>query len=133
ARLGAAGGARGRPARDDRVLPRPPRRGRGVKILVTGGAGFIGSHVAEAYLAAGHEVALRDDLSTGREANCPAGARLHRADVRDREAVAAILAQERPEVLSHHAAQMDVRRSVADPVLDAQINLIGLLNLLEEG
>lgn len=104
-----------------------------MKILVTGGAGFIGSHVAEAYLAAGHEVALLDDLSTGREANCPAGARLHRADVRDREAVAAILAQERPEVLSHHAAQMDVRRSVADPVLDAQINLIGLLNLLEEG
>ncbi len=104
-----------------------------MRILVTGGAGFIGSHVADACLAAGHEVAVLDDLSTGREANLNPAARFHRVDVRDREAVAAVMARERPEVLSHHAAQMDVRRSVSAPVLDAEINLIGLLHVLEEG
>ena len=103
-----------------------------MKILVTGGAGFIGSHVAEAYLAAGHDVAVLDDLSTGHAENLPVGVRFHRVDLRERAAVAAAVAAERPEVISHHAAQMDVRRSVADPVFDAEINLIGLLNLLEE-
>jgi len=103
-----------------------------VRILVTGGAGFIGSHVVEAYLAAGHDVAVVDDLSTGHVENLIPGVRFHRADLRDRAAVAAVIAAERPEVISHHAAQLDVRRSVADPVYDAQINLIGLLNLVEE-
>ncbi len=103
-----------------------------MRILVTGGAGFIASHVADAYVAAGHEVAILDDLSTGHAAHVNAAARFHRVDLRDRAAVAALLAQERPEVVNHHAAQMDVRRSVADPVFDAQVNLVGLLNLLEE-
>jgi len=104
-----------------------------VKILVTGGAGFIGSHVVDACLGAGHDVAVLDDLSTGHQHNLNPAARFHRVDVRDRAAVAAVLERERPEMISHHAAQMDVRRSVADPVFDAQVNLIGLLNLLEEG
>jgi UDP-glucose 4-epimerase len=104
-----------------------------VRILVSGGAGFIGSHVADAYLAAGHEVAVVDDCSTGSADNVPAGARLHRVDLRERAAVVAVVAQERPDVLSHHAAQLDVRRSVADPVFDAQVNLLGLLHLLEAG
>jgi UDP-glucose 4-epimerase len=104
-----------------------------VRILVTGGAGFIGSHVVDAYVAAGHDVAVLDDLSTGHEANLNPRARFHRVDVRDRSAVAAVLERERPEVLNHHAAQMSVRRSVADPVFDAEVNLVGLLNLLEEG
>jgi UDP-glucose 4-epimerase len=104
-----------------------------VRILVTGGAGFIGSHVVDAYVAAGHDVAVLDDLSTGHEENLNPKARFHRVDVRDRAAVAAVLERERPEVLNHHAAQMSVRRSVADPVFDAEVNLVGLLNLLEEG
>ncbi|MGD9764782.1 MAG: NAD-dependent epimerase/dehydratase family protein [Candidatus Binatia bacterium] len=103
-----------------------------MRILVTGGAGFIGSHVVDAYVGAGHDVAVLDDLSTGHAEHVDSRARFHRVDLRDRGAVAAVLAGERPEVVSHHAAQMDVRRSVLDPVFDAQVNLIGFLNLLEE-
>jgi UDP-glucose 4-epimerase len=104
-----------------------------MKILVSGGAGFIGSHITDAYVGAGHDVVVADDLSTGYERNLNAGARFVRIDIRDRPAVADLMARERPDVLNHHAAQMDVRRSVADPVFDAQVNLIGLLNLLEAG
>jgi UDP-glucose 4-epimerase len=104
-----------------------------VKIAVTGGAGFIGSHVVDAYVSAGHDVVIVDDLSTGHERNLNPKAQLARLDIRDRGAVAELMARERPEVLNHHAAQMDVRRSVADPVFDAQVNLVGLLNLMEEG
>lgn len=104
-----------------------------MRILVTGGAGFIGSHVAEAYAALGHEVAVLDDLSSGKAEQVPEKARLYRVDVRDREAVEAVFAAERPQVLNHHAAQMDVRRSVADPAFDCSVNLVGLLNLLESG
>jgi len=104
-----------------------------MKVLVSGGAGFIGSHVTDAYVAAGHDVVVVDDLSTGHEYNLNSAARFARLDIRDRAAVAELMAREHPDVLNHHAAQMDVRRSVADPVFDAQINLIGLLNLLEEG
>ena len=103
-----------------------------MKILVTGGAGFIGGHVAAGYLAAGHEVAIIDDMSGGRPENVPAKARLYRMDVRSPE-VREVFEKERPEILNHHAAQMDVRRSVADPVFDAQVNLVGFLNLLESG
>jgi UDP-glucose 4-epimerase len=103
-----------------------------VRITVTGGAGFIGSHVVDAYVAAGHEVSIVDDLSTGRADNLNPRARFHQVDLRDRAAVAAAIAEARPEVINHHAAQLDVRRSVADPALDAQINLIGFLNLVEE-
>jgi len=104
-----------------------------VKILVSGGAGFIGSHVADAYVAAGHDVVVADDLSGGYERNLNPRARFARVDIRDRATVGELMERERPEVLNHHAAQMDVRRSVADPVFDAGINLIGLLNLMEEG
>jgi UDP-glucose 4-epimerase len=104
-----------------------------MKIVVTGGAGFIGSHVVDAYVGAGHDVVVVDDLSTGHERNLNPAARFARLDIRDRAAVAELMARERPAVLNHHAAQMDVRRSVADPVFDAQVNLIGVLNLVEEG
>ncbi len=101
-----------------------------MKILVTGGAGFIGSHVAEAYLRAGHEVVVLDDLSSGKRRQVPEGASFVQLDVRD-PAVREVFRRERPEVLNHHAAQMDVRRSVADPAFDAQVNILGLINLLE--
>jgi UDP-glucose 4-epimerase len=99
-------------------------------VLVTGGAGFIGSHVAEAYLAAGHEVTVLDNLSSGRIENVPRGARFVRADVEGDEA-RKLLERGGFPVLNHHAAQVDVRVSVTDPQLDARINLLGLLNLLE--
>jgi UDP-glucose 4-epimerase len=100
------------------------------KVLVTGGAGFIGSHVADAYLAAGHDVTVLDDLSTGRREQVPAGATFVQADVRS-PAARELLARGGFTLLNHHAAQMDVRRSVADPLFDADVNVLGLLNLLE--
>ena len=101
-----------------------------MKIVVTGGAGFIGSHVAEIYLVAGHEVWIVDDLSTGTQINVPAGAHFVQADIAD-EAVRRLLVDEQIDVVNHHAAQMDVRRSVADPLFDARVNILGLLNILE--
>lgn len=103
-----------------------------MRILVTGGAGFIASHVADAFVAAGHQVAILDDLSSGQRENLNARATFYQLDVRD-AGVADVMRRERPEVLCHHAAQIDVRRSVADPIFDAQVNLLGLLNLLEHG
>jgi UDP-glucose 4-epimerase len=100
------------------------------RVLVSGGAGFIGSHVVRAYLAAGDEVTVLDDLSSGRVENLPAGVPLVRVDVRSPEA-RALVATGGFAVLNHHAAQMDVRRSVEDPMYDAQVNVLGLLNLLE--
>jgi UDP-glucose 4-epimerase len=101
-------------------------------VCVTGGAGFIGSHVADALLARGHRVLIVDDLSSGRKENLPSGAEFHQLDIRSPEA-AALMRHAGVEVLLHHAAQMDVRRSVADPVNDASINVVGTLNLLEAG
>jgi len=101
-----------------------------VKILVTGGAGFIASHISDAYIAAGHEVVIVDDLSSGKRANLPAAAKFYHADIRTPEA-REIIRNERPQVLSHHAAQMDVRRSVADPAFDASVNVLGFINMLE--
>lgn len=103
-----------------------------MKILVTGGAGFIGSHVADALIDRGHEVHVLDDLSTGREANVPDEALLHAFDIRSDRA-AALVERERYDVLVHHAAQMDVRASVADPGFDADVNVRGFLNLAEAG
>ena len=100
------------------------------RICVTGGAGFIGSHVAEALVGRGHRVIILDDLSSGRRSNVPAGAELVVLDVRSREA-AELLVDRGVEILVHHAAQMDVRRSVEDPRFDADVNILGLLNLLE--
>jgi UDP-glucose 4-epimerase len=101
-----------------------------MKIVVTGGAGFIASHIVDAYLARGHEVHIFDDFSTGQRANLNAGAKLYAIDIADPQA-ARLIEQIKPDVLSHHAAQMDVRRSVADPTFDARVNIIGFINLLE--
>jgi UDP-glucose 4-epimerase len=103
-----------------------------MKIVVTGGAGFIASHIVDAYVAAGHDVVILDNLSSGKRENLNPQARLVQLDVQD-PAIADLFARERPEVLNHHAAQIDVRRSVADPVFDARTNLLGLLNLMEHG
>jgi UDP-glucose 4-epimerase len=100
------------------------------KILITGGAGFIGSTIADAFLGDGWEVAVIDDLSSGRRANLDPRVRLTVCDVRSPEAAAAIQA-ERPEVLCHQAAQIDVRKSVTDPRFDCDVNLGGLLNVME--
>jgi UDP-glucose 4-epimerase len=100
------------------------------RVLVTGGAGFIGSHIAEAYLAAGWEVVVLDDLSRGHQRNVPSGARFVKADIRSPEA-RKLLADGGFTVLNHHAAQIDVRVSVDEPALDAGINVVGLVNLLD--
>jgi len=100
------------------------------RVLVTGGAGFIGSHIAEAYLRDGWEVMTLDDLSRGHESNVPKGARFVRADIRSPEA-RATLATGRFDVLNHHAAQIDVRVSVDRPAFDSHINVVGFVNLLE--
>lgn len=100
------------------------------RILVTGGAGFIGSHVVDAFVAAGHDVAIVDDFSTGRRENVNSNAACYELDIRD-EKLDAVFAEFRPDVVSHLAAQIDVRRSVEDPALDADINILGGLNILE--
>ncbi len=99
-----------------------------LSVCITGGAGFIASHLAEAFLAAGHRVVIVDDLSSGRRENVPPEAELHVLDIRSREAAEVAAGA---DLLVHHAAQMDVRRSVADPVFDAEVNVVGGLNLLE--
>jgi UDP-glucose 4-epimerase len=101
-----------------------------MRTLITGGAGFIASHVAEAYLAAGHEVAVVDDLSTGFRENLDPRARFWQVDIRSPELPRAV-ADFRPDVINHHAAQMSVSASARDPRHDADINILGTLNLLE--
>ena len=102
-----------------------------MKILVTGGAGFIGSHVVDAYISAGHEVAVLDNVSTGREENVNPAATLHRVDVRDLAQVQTAVAAFKPDVVNHHSAQAEVPKSVADPGYDALINVVGGLNVLK--
>jgi UDP-glucose 4-epimerase len=103
-----------------------------MKILVTGGAGFIGSHTVDALVASGqHQVSIIDNLSAGKRHQVNAAARFHEIDLRDADAVKRVIAAETPEVIVHLAAQMDVRRSVADPAFDAQVNVVGFLNLIE--
>ena len=106
-----------------------------MRTLVTGGAGFIGSHLVDALLARGDAVVVVDDLSSGRRSNLAAalgqGAELRQADVRDGEALAAIVAAARPQTVFHLAAQVDVRRSLADPAFDARTNVEGTINVLE--
>lgn len=99
-------------------------------MLVTGGAGFIGSHVVEAALGAGWEVAALDDLSSGQRENLPEGVHLYEVDVRDAQAVEAAFRDFRPTVVSHQAAQASVSVSVREPVFDAEVNVIGGLNVL---
>lgn len=102
-----------------------------MKILVTGGAGFIGSNIADSYIEAGHEVVIVDNLSSGNEKNINQKAKFYKADIQDKEALEKIFESEKIEIVNHHAAQIDVRKSVADPVFNAQVNEIGTLNLLE--
>ena len=102
----------------------------GRRVLVTGGAGFIGSHVCEAYLADGWEVTALDDLSCGRRQNVPAGADFVELDIRSAD-LDSLFRDRRFALVNHHAAQIDVRRSVSDPRHDASINILGLLNLVE--
>ncbi|HNU83463.1 MAG TPA: NAD-dependent epimerase/dehydratase family protein [Thermoanaerobaculia bacterium] len=98
-------------------------------ILLTGGAGFIGSHLADAFLAAGHRLLVLDSLVTGRRENVPAGAEFLHRDLRD-EGLEEILARAGVELVSHHAAQANVRVSVDDPLVDAQANILGSLRLV---
>ena len=98
--------------------------------IVTGGAGFIGSHLAERFLREGWTVHVIDNLVTGKRENLPADASFHELDIRDPKA-ADLIASTKPDVLAHLAAQMDVRRSVEDPAYDASVNVLGSLNLLE--
>ncbi len=100
------------------------------KVLITGGAGFIGSTIADLFIASGWDVAVLDDLSSGRRENIPAKARFYPCDVRSAAAAEAVV-QEKPDVICHHAAQIDVRKSMADPRHDADVNLGGLLNLMQ--
>lgn len=104
-----------------------------MKILVTGGAGFIGSHIVDAYLAAGHDVAVVDNLwlhGGGKLANLPAGARFYSMSVTDPD-LSEVFERERPEVVNHQAAQHSVKISTDDPTFDARVNVLGLLNVLE--
>jgi UDP-glucose 4-epimerase len=99
------------------------------KVLVTGGAGFIGSHVVDGYLRRGWEVVVVDNLSTGKKGNLNQKATFYEMDVTDPD-IDRIFLQEKFDLVNHHAAQIDVRISVRDPLLDAQINILGTLNLL---
>jgi len=101
-----------------------------MKILVTGGAGFIGSHVVDGYIQAGHDVLVVDNLSSGKRSNINPQALFYEMDIRSPE-MAELIGKERPDVVNHHAAQMSVPDSVSDPLLDADINIKGLLNILE--
>ena len=101
-----------------------------MKVLVTGGAGFIGSHVTDVLIAAGHDVLIVDSLCTGKRENLNPAARFHELDILDPR-TAELIRSERPDAIAHHAAQMDVRKSVADPAFDAKVNILGTIGLLE--
>lgn len=101
-----------------------------MKVLVTGGAGFIGSHLAELLTATGHDVAIVDNLATGKRHNLPAAYRFYEVDIRDAQ-LEAVMRREQPEVVFHQAAQMSVKVSTDDARYDAQVNVLGLLNVLE--
>ncbi|MCB9366164.1 MAG: NAD-dependent epimerase/dehydratase family protein [Calditrichaeota bacterium] len=104
-----------------------------MRVLVTGGAGFIASHVADGMIAAGHEVAVLDNLSTGFRENVPKDATFFEVDIRDAAGVDRVISAFRPDVIDHHAAQMDVRKSLVDPVFDAESNIVGSLNVILSG
>lgn len=102
-----------------------------MKILVTGGAGFIASHIVDAYINLGHRVIVVDNLSTGKKEFVNKKAKFYKTDVRNREEIEKIIVEEKPEIINHHAAQISVRNSVENPIFDAEVNILGLLNLLE--
>ncbi len=99
-------------------------------ILVTGGAGFIGSHVVDAFVAAGHHVAIVDNLTSG-VANLNPEATFYEVDIRDTELLPKVFEREQPDVVSHHAAQISVGRSINEPLYDAEVNVLGTPNVLE--
>lgn len=101
-----------------------------IKILVTGGAGFIGSHIVDGLIKEGYEVVVVDDLSTGKEENIHKKAKFYKLDIQDSK-LEEIFQKEKPDFVSHHAAQKDVRVSVSDPIYDAKINILGTINLLQ--
>lgn len=102
-----------------------------MKILITGGAGFIGSNIADTYIEAGHKVIIVDNLSSGKKKNINSKAKSYKADIQDKKTLEEIFKKEKPDIVNHHAAQIDVRKSVTDPVFNAKVNEIGTLNLLE--
>jgi len=102
-----------------------------MRILVTGGAGFIGSHVVDGYLAEGHEVSVVDDLSHGQKAHLNPQAQFHQIDLLDFKSLEKVFKEKQPEILNHHAARVDVRGAVEDPLFDARVNILGSLHLLE--
>ncbi|MDO8532437.1 MAG: NAD-dependent epimerase/dehydratase family protein [Dehalococcoidia bacterium] len=102
------------------------------KVLVTGGAGFIGSHIVDGFVAAGHDVAVVDDLSAGKREQVNPRARLYQVDIRDSTALAQVFDQERPEYVDHHAAQASVAMSVKDPCRDAAVNILGSIHVFEQ-
>lgn len=102
-----------------------------MKILVTGGAGFIASHITDAFVNEGHQVVVLDDLSSGFEKNVNPKAKFVKGNICDKELVEKLFSGEKFDVINHHAAQMDVRRSVKDPAFDANTNIIGTINLLQ--
>ncbi len=101
-----------------------------MKVMVTGGAGFIGSHLVDRFIEEGHDVVVVDDLSTGKKKNLNKEAIFYKVDIQSSR-LHRIIQKERPEIISHHAAQMDVRKSVDDPAFDAKSNILGLINLVE--
>jgi UDP-glucose 4-epimerase len=101
-----------------------------LKVLVTGGAGFIGSHIVDRLIVEGHPVVVVDNLSTGKKKNINRNANFYKLDILSPK-LEKIIKKEKPDVISHHAAQIDVRRSVADPIFDAQVNILALIQLLE--
>jgi UDP-glucose 4-epimerase len=101
-----------------------------MRVLVTGGAGFIASHVVDAYLDTGLDVVIVDDLSRGSKNNLNPKARFYKADIRDYDAMREIFEKERPDYINHHAAQMDLRRAVFEPAFDAETNIVGSIHLL---
>ena len=101
-----------------------------MKFLVTGGAGFIGSHLVDRLIKGGHKVVVIDNLSTGKKENLNKKARFYKADICDKE-ISQIFKKEKPEVIFHYAAQIDVRKSVEDPIEDAKINILGFLNIIQ--
>lgn len=102
-----------------------------MRVLVTGGAGFIGSHIVDALLARGHAVAVVDNLESGSRDNLPPHVPLHVVDIRDEPGLAAVYDAFRPHAVCHQAAQMSVSRSVREPVYDAQVNVLGLLHVFQ--
>lgn len=102
-----------------------------MKILVIGGAGFIGSNLTDAYIAAGHEVAVLDDLSRGSMSDVNPQVHFYKGDIRDRDFVEHVFTREKPDAVNHHAAQIEVRRGVREPVFDASVNILGSITLLQ--